>query len=283
MLHAPDNIDEALRLLAAPGARCLAGGATLVAMINAGLVEVGDLISLRKIPELCGISRASDDSIHIGAMTRHHDIAISNSFAGGQAVVREAARQIGHPAIRNMGTIGGSIAHADPAADFPTAIVAAAAIVEIIGTEGKREVPAQDFFVDYLQTALISGEIVSAVRIPQAPANSVGIYEKFARTHGDFATVSIGLVMSMHQAVCASARLAVGGCDAHPIRVPAAEELLVGTKLAPEVVAEAGAMLADASSPVDDMRGSAEYRQMLIPVLVERALMRARIQAEKNE
>lgn len=276
MLHSPESMEAALELLTAPGARCLAGGATLVAMMNAGLVNVSDLIYLGHIPGLRGISRTADGSLRIGAMTRHHDIATSDAPIDGQRLIRDAARQIGHPAIRNMGTIGGSTAHADPAADFPTAITALGAIVEIAGREGARELAAEDFFIDYLETALRPGEIVSAVRIPAMPGRSIGIYEKFARVHGDFATVSVGLVLGMSEGVCATVRLAIGGCDARPIRLPAAEQRLLGTTLVPSDVAEAGAMLAAACNPVDDTRGSADYRRMLIPALIERALSRAR-------
>jgi aerobic carbon-monoxide dehydrogenase medium subunit len=275
-LHHPVTVEEAVRLLSAdPDAKCMAGGATLVAMMNANLVELSDLISLREVAGLKGIARLPDGSVHIGAMTRHHDIATANAFSPGQQFLSEAASRIGHPAIRNMGTIGGSIAHADPAADFPTVLMAADAFVEVAGRESKRQLKPQAFFVDYLSTALQHGEIVTAVRIPPAAVGAVSIYEKFSRVEGDFATVSVALMLARDGHSCTAVRLALGACGPRPLRVEAAEERLLGSHLNADDVAAACELLVAASEPIDDMRGSADYRRSLIPVLVERALARA--------
>jgi aerobic carbon-monoxide dehydrogenase medium subunit len=275
-IHHPNSVQEVVALLAAnPDAKCLAGGATLVAMMNANLLDISDLISLRDVAGLKGISHEQDGSVRIGAMTRHHDIANSGVFSAGQTLVREAASRIGHPAIRNMGTIGGSIAHADPAADFPTAITAADAIIEIAGRNGNRELKANDFFVDYLTTALESDEIVTAVRLPPSPPGSVSTYEKFCRVEGDFATVCVGLLLTMDGRLCNTLRLAVGACGPKPIRVLEAEKRLIGTSLEEKDITAACELLVSACDPVGDVRGSAEYRLWLVPVLVERALDRA--------
>lgn len=262
-------------LAADPDAKCLAGGATLVAMMNADLVEVSDLISLRDVAGLKGIARMSDGSIRIGAMTRHHDIAVSDAFSPCHVFVSEAASHIGHPAIRNMGTIGGSIAHADPAADFPTVLSAADAIMEIAGRAGNRELGSAVFFVDYLATALERDEIVTAIRLPSAPPDTVSVYEKFSRVEGDFATVSVALMLATDGGVCSTIRLALGACGPRPVRVAAAEQRLLGTRLDRDDIAAACGVLIPACEPLDDMRGSAEYRLSLIPVLVERAVGRA--------
>jgi aerobic carbon-monoxide dehydrogenase medium subunit len=275
-LHLPATVEEAVTLLAADlDAKCVAGGATLVAMMNANLVEISDLISLRDVAGLKGITCLPDGSVRIGAMTRHHDIATSGAFSPGQMFVSEAASRIGHPAIRNMGTIGGSIAHADPAADFPTVLAAADAFVEIAGRADKRELKAAAFFVDYLSTALQHDEIVTAVRLPPPPPGAVSVYEKFSRVEGDFATVSVALMLAGDGRSCTAARLALGACGPTPVRVEAAEERLLGTGLGPGDIAAACGLLVAACDPVDDMRGSAEYRLSLVPVLVERALARA--------
>src|SRR5690606_1954726 len=156
--YEPTTIEEAVRHLAAdPENRCLAGGATLVAMMNAQLVAPAGLVSLAKVDGLRGIARNGDGSVSIGAMTLHQTIADSELFVGGHALVRDAAKVIGHPAIRNMGTMGGSIGHADAAADYPAALVAAGAEIELAGVSGRRTVPADSFFVDYLQTAVEPG------------------------------------------------------------------------------------------------------------------------------
>lgn len=268
----PTTVDEALAILASEeDARCIAGGATLVAMLNADLVDPEVLVSLRRIAALDGIS---DDSgvIRIGATTRHATVAADARLAGPAAVVRSAAEQIAHPAIRNMGTIGGAICHADPAADFPAALVAADATIEARGPNGIRHVRAEDFFVDYLETSLTSGEIVTAVLVPRTPAGGSGHHLKFSRVDGDYATISISAVVKVENGRCVYARVAVGSAGPKPVRAEAAEKKLVGSGLDAATVKEAGKILADAADPVDDVRGSSEYRRLVIPRLLGRAL-----------
>jgi len=277
----PTTVDEAVRYLAAdPDHRCLAGGATLVAMMNAQLVEPAGLVSLAKVDGLKGIARGGDGGLTIGAMTLHQTVADSALFEGGHALVRDAARLIGHPAIRNMGTMGGSISHADSAADYPAALVAAEAAIDIAGPKGRRTVPAGDFFVDYLQTALEPGELVTTIRLPPARKGAASAYQKFARVEGDFATVSAGVVLAMDGGKCKTVRIAIGACGPTPVRVPAAESALAGTALDDRALASSCEMLAAACDPVDDFRGSAEYRLMLVPVLVRRAVAAARKRLE---
>ncbi len=274
--HEPKTLEEAAALLAADeDARPLAGGATLVAMMNAELVEPTALVSLRRIRALDGIARADDGTVTIGAMTTHHSLAATEAFDGGQAIVRHAARTIAHPAIRNMGTIGGAIAHADPAADYPAALVAADATVVAFGPGGARDIGADDFFVDFLETSLAPGELVSAVRLPTAPDGATSAYEKFARVEGDFATLSVALVVAMEDATCGHIRIALGSAGATPVRAPAAEQALLGSALDGAVIAAAADLLIAASDPIDDVRGSAEYRMMLVPELLKRAIARA--------
>lgn len=275
--HEPATLAEAAALLAADeDARCLAGGATLVAMMNAELVEPSALVSLRRIPALDGISAADDGTVTIGAMTTHHALSRAESLDGGQAVVRHAAEVIAHPAIRNMGTIGGAIAHADPASDYPAALVAADAIIEAFSAGGTREIAADDFFVDFLETSLAPGELVSAVRLPASPAGAVSVYEKFARVEGDFATVSVAVVAVMDGGVCSYIRIALGGVGPTPVRAPSAEAALAGTALDGASIASAAEILTGACDPVDDVRGSAEYRLMLVPELLKRAIEHAK-------
>jgi carbon-monoxide dehydrogenase medium subunit len=273
----PTTVEEAVRYLAAdPDHRCLAGGATLVAMMNAQLVEPAGLVSLAKIDGIKGIAKGADGAITIGAMTLHQIVADSDLFEGGHTLVRDAARLIGHPAIRNMGTMGGSISHADAAADYPAALVAAAADIEIAGPGGRRTLPADAFFVDYLETALAPGELVVAIRLPPSTAGAASAYQKFARVEGDFATVSAAVVLTMDGAKCRHIRIAVGACGPTPVTLDRAEAALVGTALGEREVRAAGEMLAAACDPVDDFRGSADYRRMLVPVLVRRAVDAAR-------
>lgn len=269
----PATIEEAITALAgAEDARCLAGGATLVAMLNAELVDPAVLVGLRKIRSLRGISPTAG-GIRIGAMTTHREIAADHRLVGAAAVVRSAAGQIAHDAIRHVGTIGGSIAHADPSADFPAAITAAGASIEIAGASGIRSVGVDEFFLDYLQTAAQPGEIVTAVDIPSGPKNARGHYLKFARVDGDYATVSMAIVLAMDGKRCGYIRLAAGACGPRPLRVAAAEDRLIGSELTAEDIAAAGDLLAAEANPVSDVRGSSEYRRRLIPRLLKRAIM----------
>lgn len=275
LLH-PASVAEAVALLAGDAdGRCLAGGATLVAMMNARLVTPSRLVSLAGIEELRGIAPAAEGRLRIGAMTRHGETAADTRLAGSAAVIRSAAAQIANPVIRNMGTMGGSIAFADPAADYPPALVAAAAEIEIAGRQGRRRLKAEDFFVDWYQTALEPDEIVTAVLVPPALKNSYGRYHKLARVSGDFAIASVALCLAIEAGRVTALRVAVGGCGPKPVRAIAAESALVGAPLAALDTTDLGAALAAAADPVDDVRASAAYRRLVVPRLVRQALAEA--------
>jgi len=269
----PATLADVVTILAADeDARCIAGGQTLVAMMNAELVAPSTLVCLRRIAELNGIHR-SDDGIRIGAMTTHATLAADNDECSGTfQVVRSAAAQIAHPAIRNMGTIGGAICHADPQSDYPAALVAANASVETIGPEGIRTIPINDFFRGYLETALGPGEVVTAITLPNHPDAAVGRHLKFSRVEGDYATVSVSCVLKMEASSCRYARIAVGSVSAVPLHLDIADEQLTGSKLSNKDIVVAGDMLAEVADPIDDVRGSSEYRRMLIPGLLARAI-----------
>lgn len=281
-LHEPRTITQAVDLLShGDDTMCLAGGASLVAMMNAELVSPAALVSLRHIEELAGIVPSADGGVHIGAMSVHDTIARSAEFRGGQSVIAQAASRIGHPAIRNMGTIGGAVSLADPAADFPPALVAAGAEIEVVGPSGERRIPATEFFHGYFETALAQDEIVTAVVVPKAPTESGASFVKFARVDGDYATVSVAAVLAMEGGVCRYARIVVGACGPVPVHLDAADAMLVGNALNPETIGAAGLAIAEVSRPVDDVRGTAAYRRKLIPKLVQRAVDQARGQIGK--
>jgi carbon-monoxide dehydrogenase medium subunit len=277
--HRPATVEDAARLLAGTeGARCLSGGATLVAMMNASLAEPKALVSLAGIPELAGITPVAGGGFRIGAMTRHRETAEEARLTGTLAVLRNAARQIANPPVRNMGTIGGSIAFADPAADYPPALVAANAEIEIAGTSGRRRVAAHDFFVDWYATALAAGELVTAVYLP-APRAGVGRYRKLARVSGDFAIASVALSVAKEKSGV-SVRIAIGGCGPKPIRADDVDALLSAKFGDPPAATAAGEKLAAASDPVDDVRASADYRRLVIPRLVAATVAEARTELE---
>ena len=271
----PDTLADALALLAEDGARCLAGGQSLVAMMNAQLVSPAALVSLRRIPELSAIATLPGGGLSIGAMTPHAAVARLKPSAAGPALLCRTAAEIGHPAIRNQGTIGGSLAHADPAADYPVAAVCAGARIVVASAAEKRTIPAGEFFKGFYETALAPGEIIVAVEIPPGPAGAAAHYEKFALVHGDFALISCAAILAMSGGRCTAAQIAVGACAPAPLRVAAAEAALVSSALDDAALAKAGALLAAAADPIDDFRGSAEYRRKLVPRIVARAVRTA--------
>lgn len=260
----PHSLDEALaRLAEFDDARPIAGGATLVAMMNADLLTPSALVSLAAIAELAGICESAD-GIVIGAMTRHAVVAADPRLHGDMAVVRLAAAEIGHPAIRAVGTIGGSIAHADPAADYPTALTAAGATIEILGPPGRRRIPATEFFEDFYTTALADGELITAVHLPTPRSDGTAVYRKVARSDGDFAIASVAFSGLIAEGRCREARIVVGGCGATPIRSDAVDAMLVGASPGDRSLNDAAHALATACDPMDDVRGSADYRRLLV-------------------
>ena len=202
--------------------------------------------------------------------------------AAGPALLAATAAQIGHPAIRNQGTIGGSLAHADPAADYPAAALCADATIGIAGPAGERRVAADEFFLGYYETALQPGEILVDVDVPPGPANAKAHYEKFSLVDGDFAVVSAAAIIAMKNGRCDFARLAIGACAARPVRSEAAEAALVGSALDDKALAEAGRLLAEACDPIDDFRGSAAYRLKMVPRIAARAIRSAHAKAESG-
>jgi carbon-monoxide dehydrogenase medium subunit len=265
----PRTIAEATALLAQdPDAKPIAGGATLVAMLNARVIEPAALISLAGIDEIKGISVLPDGRIRIGAFTRHRETAECTLGLGVSAAVRHAASQIANATVRNMGTVGGSISFADPGLDYPPALVAAGAEVEIASATGVRRVTARTFFVDWYVTALEPGELVTAVLLP-APSSAAdhGVYIKHARVQGDYATASVAACLHADGRL----RVAVGACGPVPISDDAANALLSGDRSNAAIV-RAGELLKQLADPLDDVRGSADYRRELIPRLLLRAV-----------
>lgn len=272
----PETVAAAVAMLAAEeDARCLAGGQTLVAMMNADLVAPSTLVGLRRIDGLCDVTEA-DGVLRIGAMVTHTQVSEEGRLRGARGVVRDAARQIAHPAVRNRGTIGGALCHADPQADLPGALVAAGAGVEIANTDAVRTVPIGDFFVDYLEASLDQGEMLTAVTVPDGPPGAIGSHLKFSRTDGDYAIVSISSVIAMQAGACSHARVVVGSAGPVPLHLDEVDALLTGSGLDDEVLQRAGNLLAAAADPVDDVRGSSDYRRLLIPGLLKRAVGVAR-------
>ena len=259
---APTTLDEAYRALDADDALCLAGGQSLVAMMNLGLIAPSRLVSLRRIAALRGIAAQPDGSLRIGAMTTHAELAELDVAAPGPALLAQAARVVAYPAVRAWGTIGGSVAHADPAADYPVALVAADAIIEVGSAAGSRRVAAPDFFRGLFETALQNGEIVTAIHVPAGPPKGGAAYEKLSLVAGDFAIVSVAAI------VAGTAQVAIGGYGPTPLYAE-------GLALADAALLEAGRRIAAACDPPSDHRASAAYRRKVLPELIRRAVRAA--------
>ena len=257
----PDTLADACRALEADGAQCLAGGQSLVAMMNLGLAAPGRLVSLRRIADLRGIAAASDGGLRIGAMTTHAELARMRSDVPGAMLLAQAARVVAYPAVRNRGTIGGSVALADPAADYPVALVAADATIELASATRTRDVRARDFFRGMFETALAPGEIVAAIRTPPGTASGTA-YEKLSLVAGDFAILSVAAIVGQ------TADVAIGGYAMKPL-------LLRELGMADGGAADIARRLDVFGEPPSDHRASGAYRRRVAPELVLRAVRAA--------
>jgi len=263
---APETIEDACRALAHDDARCLAGGQSLVAMMNLGLVSPSRLVSLRRIAELRGLEQRRDGGVRIGAMTTHDEISQLQSSAAGVTLLAKTARLVAYPAIRAWGTIGGSVAHADPAADYPVALVAVHADIELASASGRRLVPAREFFRGFFETALEPGEIVTAVNVPAGRPGDGAHYEKLSLVIGDFAIVSVAAVVGR------TADVAVGACAGRPLYRAFSDLTDDGIRR------DADALAASEEVP-SDSRATAAYRRGVLPALVQRAIRAAQSHA----
>jgi aerobic carbon-monoxide dehydrogenase medium subunit len=274
--HAPRELDEALALLKEHGdeAKVLAGGQSLMPMLNFRLARPAALVDVNRIPELAYV-REDNGTLAFGAMTRQRTIEFSPVVARRLPLLLEATRWVGHLPIRSRGTIGGSIAHADPSAEYPAVLTALEGEVVAQGPRGRRTLKAAELFETYLTTRLAPDELLVEVRLPATPAGAGHAFEEFARRHGDFAIVGIAAMVVRDGARCTAARLASAGAGPVPVRLRAAEEILERDGLGDTAVAAAAARAAELVEPDADVHASADYRRHLTGVLTARALRRA--------
>ena len=275
--HAPSSIAEAVALIATHGeeAKVLAGGQSLVPMLALRLARFDHLVDLNRIDELNTIE-VIGDALVIGAMTRQSQVERSDLVATSVPLLAQAVQKIGHFQIRNRGTIGGSIAHADPASELPAVALCLNATMELAGPQGSREVPAGDFFVSVWQTAAATDEILTRVRFPLAPPRSGAAIEEFALRTGDFAIAgAVASIALTTDGLIADAAIAFMGMGATPLRASSAERALVGAT-PDEVDLTAIAKIAvDDTEPSEDIHASADYRRKIATGLVERTLVQA--------
>ena len=271
-----NTVEEGIEQLTELGgeAKLLAGGQSLVAMMNFRLVRPSALVDITPIPDLQYLE-PDGEGLKVGALTPHRwieemeDPDLLEDFS----VLKEAARWVGHYPIRTLGTFGGSIAHADPSAEWCMLAVLLDAEIVAVGPEGERVIPASDFFQGFFMTALEPDEMVVEVRFPE-PAPHASIQE-FARRAGDFAIVSAAVSLDVRDKECHSARVVLGGVSDVPLRVPEAERVLERADISREAFDEAGQEAAKAIDPPSDVHGDADYRRDLSAVLVRRALTEA--------
>jgi aerobic carbon-monoxide dehydrogenase medium subunit len=271
--HRPKTIQEAVKLLRdVKGARLLAGGHSLLPAMKLRLASPAALIDISRIKELSGID-STKDGLRIGALTTHAAIADSEVVRKSCPVLADTAAHIGDPQVRNRGTIGGSIAHADPAADYPTVMLLLDA--KIIAVNGKdREITADQFFVDLFTTSLKPGEILTSIVIPKLDAGASAVYLKHRHPASAFAVVGVAAMVRVRDGKCADVRIAVGGATAVAVRAKAAERALTGQAPTATNIEKAAAAIGEAlKDPIGDSYASGEFRVHLATIMTKRALM----------
>jgi aerobic carbon-monoxide dehydrogenase medium subunit len=266
------SVSNALELLEAhgDGAKVLSGGQSLMPAMNLRLISPELIVDIGEIAELRGIA-VTGDAVRIGALTRHVDLLRSPEIAAHAPLLTEAIAHIAHPAIRNRGTIGGSLAHADPASELPACMLALNATIIIRGPTGERRIAAKDFFTGIYATALSAQELLIAVELPAARKNSVHFFHEFARRHGDYAIAGLAAQAIVEGDVIADLRLAFFAVGDRPILAKAAEKLL-NTAITPAVLSEASTALGTELDPHDDQQASASMRRHLAKVLLARCV-----------
>jgi len=270
------SVREAISLLQQHGGRAklLAGGHSLLPLMKLRLSQPEMLIDLGPVDELRGI-REEGGSLVIGALTTHDEVANSPLVRERVPLLAECASQIGDVQVRNRGTIGGNLAHADPAADYPAAVLALEAQMECEGPAGSRTVPASQWFVDLLTTALGPDEVLCRVRVPVQTKGQGWSYIKLPHPASGYSLLGVACLVTVDGGVCRDARVAVTGAGPKAVRLTKVEQALVGKRLEEAAVAEAARLASDGLEATDDLYASAEYKRHLAVVYTKRALLRA--------
>ena len=274
--HAPAHLEDIFDLLERYGddAKVLAGGQSLMPLLNFRLSYPSALIDINHVADLSYLQQ-EDGQICIGALTRQRTIEFSELVRRRLPLLYEATTLVGHLPIRTRGTIGGSLAHADPAAEYPTVALVLDAELVLQGPSGQRRISAEEFFVSYLTTALAPNEVLTEIRFSPSPLTSGWAFEEFARRHGDFAVVGVAGVIDTDGEQCRAARLAAAGVGPTPIRLRAAEDILVQEGVTEQSIQRAAAKAAELVEPDSDIHASADFRRHLTQVLTRRAIKRA--------
>jgi carbon-monoxide dehydrogenase medium subunit len=273
---APKSVEETVALLAQHGddAKILAGGQSLIPAMRFRLAAPVLLIDINNLTELEYV-REENGHLAIGALAREVMLEDSAAIARTFPLLSDAARVIADPLVRNRATVGGNIAHADPANDHPAVMLAYGAQVVARGPSGTRVIPIDDFFVGLFETSLRPGELLTEIRIPRPAANSGGAYLKNERKVGDYAVSAVAVQLTMNGPIVSAARIALTNVNSVPMRAVHAEQALIGQTLSAEVLEAAGRAAAEECDPSADLRGSVEYKRDLTRVLTKRAIRKA--------
>lgn len=272
---APTTLDEAVSALSSAGedAKVIAGGQSLMPVLRLRLAAPTTVVDLGKIEELRGV-REDGDSVVIGAMTTHHDVERNALLAEHAALLPECAKTVADPQIRHRGTLGGSLAHADPAGDLSAASVALDASLTIVGPGGQRTLAATDFFTDFFTTALEPDEILVYIRVPKHTGWTAH-YEKFQRVAQSWSMVGVAATLDVEGGIIRKAAVALTNMAAVPVRARGVEEALVGQSASIDVIRAAAEHAAEGTNPMSDANADAEYRTHLAKVLTRRAVVTA--------
>jgi len=280
-----ESVDAAVAALAAADgeAKILAGGQSLVPMLNFRLLRPSILVDINRVPDLAFVEDTSD-AIVVGSLTRHYRLETSPIIAEHLPVVTEAMRHVAHLAIRNRGTIGGSLSHADPAAELPMLALLLDATLHVVSSAGQRTVAARDFFLGPLTVDLAPDELLTRIVLPKLPPATGWGFAEVARRSGDFALAAVAAMLTLRDGVIGEARIAITGVDETAKRAGDAETLLAGRTLTPDLIDTAVAAVRASVNPPTDLHASADYRRHLVGVLVGRVLADAwrRARGEKT-
>lgn len=275
---APTTVDDAIQVLhdRGPTGKVLAGGTDLLLQLKAHLVHPDYVLDLGKIDELTRLEHVPGEGLWIGSMVRLRTIQHSQLVHDWSPIVADGAKLVGSIQIRNLATVGGNLCNAAPSADVAPPLIAARATAEFAGVHGRRSVPLESFFVGPRRTVLAPGEILLGVRVPDAPARSEGHYLRHTpRQEMDIAVVGVGSYLTLDDAGCVAARIVLGAVAPTPIRAERAERSLVGQPISLGAIETAAGLAAEEARPIDDVRGSADYRRHLVTVLTRRTLTAA--------
>ncbi len=279
--HAPATLDEALGILAERGddAKVMAGGMSLIPLLKLRFASPALVVDIGRLPGMSGVT-SDGSTIRIGALTRHVDIERGKVIRGLCPILAETAPQISDPLVRNLGTIGGSISHADPSGDWGSVMLALDAQFVVRSSKGERTIAAADFFQGPFTTALAADEVLTEIRIRTA-ARAAGTYLKLERKVGDFATVGVAVQVELSNGSIGRAGIGLTSVGSRNLKATAAEESLRGREPSDEVIAEAARLAAGVAEPKSDIRGSAAYKKDMVRVFVQRGLRAAIKQAQE--